>query len=284
VARPLGHAPIVIVALHNENKRPTVYSFPSALTVVSYRVEMLSMSTRFIFKGIGVLLDASKAYRRSSKVMRLGIYGGSFDPVHYGHLLLAESCREQLALDKVFFVPAGLPPHKREVHLTSAVHRLAMLELAIGGEPDFEICRYEVDRQEISYTVETLRWFRSQFPEAELYLLVGADMLNDLPNWREASEICRLAQPVGVKRGGSAPPSLERLASILPVERLDWLQRTQVDMPQIALSASDIRRRVSQGQSIRFRVPKAVEQYILQHQLYRNNNPEGTPAASHQGC
>ena len=216
--------------------------------------------------------------------MRLGIFGGSFDPVHYGHLLLAESCREQLGLDKVIFVPAGRPPHKRETALTPAGHRLAMLELAIAGEPDFEICRYEVDREETSYTVDTLRWFRSQFPEAELYLLVGADMLNDLPNWREAGEICRLAQPVGVKRGGTPPPSLDRLASLLPIERLEWLKKNQVDMPQLALSASDIRRRVSQGQSIRFRVPKAVEQYILQHQLYRHCEPEGAPPAGRQEC
>ncbi len=206
--------------------------------------------------------------------MKLGIFGGSFDPVHYGHLLLAESCREQLNLDKVFFVPAGIPPHKRETRLTPAVHRLAMLELAIAGEADFEICRYEIDRSEISYTVDTLRWFRGQFPEAELYLLVGADMLNDLPNWREAAEICRLAVPVGVRRGGTAPPAPERLLPLLSAERLEQFKKTHVDMPLIALSASEIRRRVQQGQSIRFRVPKAVEQYILHQGLYRNSAPE----------
>lgn len=206
--------------------------------------------------------------------MRLGIFGGSFDPVHYGHLLLAESCREQLNLDKVFFVPAGSPPHKQQIKLTPANHRLAMLELAIGGEPDFEICRFEIERQETSYTVGTLRWFRTQFPQAELFLLVGADMLNDLPNWREAGEICRLAQPVGVRRGGSAPPSIERLTPLLPPERLEWLKNTHVDMPEVALSSSEIRHRVRQRQSIRFRVPKAVEQYILTHGLYRDCGEE----------
>lgn len=206
--------------------------------------------------------------------MRLGIFGGSFDPVHYGHLLLAESCREQLFLDKVFFVPAGVPPHKRRAALTPAIHRLAMLELAIGGEPDFEICRFEIDREEISYTVETLRWFRAQFDQAELFLLVGADMLNDLPNWREVGEICRLAQPVGVRRGGSAPPSFERLMPLLPPERLQWLMNTHVDMPEVALSSSEIRRRVRHRQSIRFRVPKAVEQYIFTHGLYREDVAE----------
>jgi nicotinate-nucleotide adenylyltransferase len=217
--------------------------------------------------------------------MKLGIFGGSFDPVHYGHLLLAESCREQLNLDKVFFVPAGLPPHKRGAKLTPAIHRLAMLELAIGGEPGFEICRFEIDRQETSYTVETLRWFRTQFQQAELFLLVGADMLNDLPNWREADEICRLAQPVGVRRGGSAPPSFERLTPLLPPERLEWLKNTHVDMPEVALSSSEIRRRVRQQQSIRFRVPKAVEQYILTHGLYRDSVGENVSGETNRnGC
>lgn len=216
--------------------------------------------------------------------MKLGIFGGSFDPVHYGHLLLAESCREQLNLDKVFFVPAGIPPHKRETRLTPAVHRLAMLELAIAGEADFEICRYEIDRSEISYTVDTLRWFRSEFPEAELYLLVGADMLNDLPNWREAAEICRLALPVGVHRGGAVPPAPERLLPLLSADRLEQFKKTRVDMPLIALSASEIRRRVQQGRSIRFRVPKAVEQYILHQGLYRNSSPEGAAVSPSDSC
>lgn len=216
--------------------------------------------------------------------MRLGVFGGSFDPVHYGHLLLAECCREQLCLDKVLFVPAGLPPHKKDHRLTPAVHRVAMLELALAAEPGFEICRYEVDRAEVSYTVETLRYLKSRFPSAELFLLVGADMLNDLPNWREAGEVCRLATPVGVRRGGMAPPSLDHLRAILDPGRLDELRSLQVDMPQIELSASDIRARVATGRSIRFRVPKAVEMYILSHGLYRDQppSPGQSPVSSHR--
>lgn len=212
--------------------------------------------------------------------MRLGVFGGSFDPVHYGHLLLAECCREQLSLDKVLFVPAGLPPHKKDHQLTPAVHRVAMLELALAAEPGFEICRYEVERTEVSYTVETLRYLKSRFPNAQLFLLVGADMLNDLPNWREAAEVCRLATPVGVRRGGMAPPSLEPLRSILDPERLDDVRDLKVDMPQIELSASDIRTRVATGKSIRFRVPKAVEMYIFSHGLYRERPADhGQPPA-----
>ncbi|MBC7351379.1 MAG: nicotinate-nucleotide adenylyltransferase [Thermogutta sp.] len=202
--------------------------------------------------------------------MRLGVFGGSFDPVHYGHLLLAECCREQLCLEKVLFIPAGQPPHKRQRPLTPAEHRVAMLELAIGGEPGFEICRYEIERREISYTVETLRFLKGQFPQAELFLLVGADMLNDLPNWREAAEICRLAIPVGVRRAGMPLPSLDGLRAMMEPSRFERVLQLQVDMPQIELSASEIRARVASGKSIRFRVPKAVEMYILHHGLYKD--------------
>ncbi len=210
--------------------------------------------------------------------MRLGVFGGSFDPVHYGHLLLAESCREQLGLEKVLFVPAGQPPHKRQRPLTPVEHRLAMLELAIGGEPGFEICRYEIERQEVSYTVETLRFLKGQLPQADLFLLVGADMLNDLPNWREAAEICRLAIPVGVRRAGMPLPCLDSLRAIMEPSRFEKVVQLHVDMPQIELSASDIRARVAAGKSIRFRVPKAVEMYILQHGLYKDpiGNAPGT--------
>lgn len=216
--------------------------------------------------------------------MRLGVFGGSFDPVHYGHLLLAESCREQLCLEKVLFVPAGQPPHKRQRQLTPAAHRLAMLELAIGGEPGFEICRYEIERREVSYTVETLRFLKGQFPQAELFLLVGADMLNDLPNWREAAEICRLAIPVGVRRAGTPPPCLESLRAIMEPSRFEKLSRLQVDMPQIELSASEIRARVASGKSIRFRVPKAVEMYILHHGLYKDAPANGPVIKQSQVC
>jgi len=216
--------------------------------------------------------------------MRLGVFGGSFDPVHYGHLLLAECCREQLCLEKVLFIPAGQPPHKRQRPLTPAEHRVAMLELAIGGEPGFEICRYEIERREVSYTVETLRFLKSQFPQAELFLLVGADMLNDLPNWREAAEVCRLAIPVGVRRAGMPLPCLDGLRAMMEPSRFERVLELQVDMPQIELSASEIRARVASGKSIRFRVPKAVEMYILHHGLYKDTLAHAATAEESQVC
>lgn len=200
--------------------------------------------------------------------MRIGIYGGTFDPIHFGHLLLADSCREQIPLDKVFFVPAGRPPHKRVTEVSPAVDRLAMLELAIFGEENFVVCRYEIDREEVSYTVDTVRWFRESWPDAELFLMMGADMWHDLPHWREPREICRLATPVAVCRPGTPEPNPDCLLPFLPE---DGLKRgfVRVDMPAIGISSSEVRARVAAGKSIRFRVPRAVEAYIATHQLYR---------------
>jgi len=202
--------------------------------------------------------------------MRIGIYGGTFDPIHFGHLLLAESCREQIPLDKVFFVPAGKPPHKRESVATPAVDRLAMLELAIFGEQAFAACRYEIDREEVSYTVDTVRWFRESWPEAELFLLMGADMWYDLPHWRAPQEICRLATPVAVCRPGVPEPNPDCLLSLLPQDQ-PGRKVLRVEMPAIGISSSEIRARIAAGRSIRFRVPRAVEAYIAMHRLYRES-------------
>ena len=125
--------------------------------------------------------------------MRIGIFGGSFDPVHFGHLLLAECCREQGQLDAVWFLPAAIPPHKQQQReLTPAQNRIEMLELAIGGHPAFSVSRYETDRGGVNYTVETLAHFRDEDPARELFFLLGADMFRDLPQWRQPERICEL--------------------------------------------------------------------------------------------
>src|SRR5690242_13897575 len=121
--------------------------------------------------------------------MRLGIFGGSFDPVHYGHLLLAECCRETLRLDEVWLIPAAVPPHKQLRELADGKHRLQMLELALGGHEQIRASAVELERGGISYTVDTLAAVRDRSPAAELFLLMGADSLHDLPNWREPARI-----------------------------------------------------------------------------------------------
>ncbi len=201
--------------------------------------------------------------------MRLGLFGGSFDPVHYGHLLLAECCREQLHLDQVWFLPAAVPPHKQQRMLSAAEARLEMLELAIAGNAAFSVCSYEIERGGISYTVETLRYICGDTPEIELFLLMGADMLNDLPNWRNAAEILQLATPAVANRAGFDEPDFQGLAAIAPAEVVERIREHQVLIPQVELSSSDIRRRVAEGRSIRYRTPRAVQKYIETHGLYR---------------
>lgn len=201
--------------------------------------------------------------------MRLGLFGGSFDPVHLGHLLLAEYCREQARLDQVVFLPAAVPPHKQDRELSPAERRVEMLQLAIAGHPHFIVSRYEVDRGGVSYTVDTLRHYRQQDPEGELFLLVGADMLHDLHHWREVAEICQLAIPVAVRRPGGDELDYSTLAGLVTSERLDLFRQYQVEMPQIGLSSTEIRRRVAAGRSIRYQTPRAVEMYIATQGLYK---------------
>jgi nicotinate-nucleotide adenylyltransferase len=207
--------------------------------------------------------------------MRLGIFGGTFDPVHYGHLLLAECCREQLGLNELWFVPAAVPPHKQGRELTPGSLRAEMLELAIAGHTALRVCRYEIDRGGVSYTVDTLAHVRSEHPDAELFFLLGADSLRDLPGWRDPVRLCELATPVVVGRvshpGIEAASALDYgpLAEILSAERIAQIRGHRVEMPLVELSSSDIRRRVATGRSIRFRTPRAVEQFIADKQLYR---------------
>lgn len=201
--------------------------------------------------------------------MRLGIFGGSFDPVHYGHLLLAETCREQCRLDQVWFMPAATPPHKQDHELTSAKQRTEMLRLAIGGYEPFVVSEWEIERGGVSYTVDTLAALHEQQPDAELFFLMGADSLRDLPSWRSPERICQLATPIVVRRHGSSEPDMAVLEKMVSPQRLADIRAAQVEMPVIELSSTDLRARVRDGRGIRFRTPRAVEEYIANARLYR---------------
>lgn len=195
--------------------------------------------------------------------MRLGIFGGAFDPVHNGHLLLAEQCREACGLDEVWFVPTRVPPHKDRV-LTDGKQRLDMLNFAVAGQPEFVVSRIELDRDEVSWTVDTLRRLSAGRPGDELFLLMGADSLRDILAWREPREIARLAHLVAVSRDSA---NFGKLLEPLPADMRDRVQR--VHIPEVGFSASDIRQRVAAGRSIRFMVPRAVEEYVRQQRLYQ---------------
>ena len=202
--------------------------------------------------------------------MRLGIFGGTFDPVHYGHLLLAECCREQCRLDRVWFLPTATPPHKLSAEITPADHRAEMLSLAIAGNAAFEVCRYELDRGGVNYTADTLAHLRQEDPDRELFFLMGGDSLADLPTWREPARICELATLVVVQRPGMTELNFDSLSGALSADQIDAIRRHLVEMPRIDLSAREMRALVAAGKSIRYRTPRSVEKYIETHGLYRS--------------
>ena len=199
--------------------------------------------------------------------MKLGILGGTFDPIHYGHLLMAEQCREQCELDEIWFLPTGSPPHKQGLQITNGEIRAEMLELAIAGQPAFSVSRKEIEQQGTTYTFQTLEKLHEEDPHRELYFLIGADSLADLPNWRKPSRIVELATVVAVNRGDRPLPSLKPLREKLGEAAAERIQF--VSMPGIDLSATDLRRCVKAGRSIRYTTPRAVEVYIEEHSLYR---------------
>lgn len=213
--------------------------------------------------------------------VRLGLFGGTFDPVHDGHLLLAECCREQCRLDAVWFLPAAQPPHKQGQTITPTHERIEMLELAIAGHPSFAICRHEIDRGGVSYTVDTLTHFHAEDPDRELFFLMGADMLLDLPHWRKPAKVCELATPVVVCRPTCGPLEFSCLDGIVAPKRIEAIRGHRVEMPEIGTSGSELRRRVSLGQSIRYRVPPAVELYIATHGLYADTQTATEPSHSY---
>lgn len=198
--------------------------------------------------------------------MRLGLFGGTFDPVHYGHLLLAEQCREQCGLDEVWFLPSGSPPHKQRQGINAGEVRAELLELAIAGDPHCVVNRMELDREGTTFTVDTLQHLHDEDASRELFFLIGADSLKDLPSWREPQRIAELATIVAVNRGDRPLPNRDALASSLG--EAIALRVQLVTMPGIDLSATDIRRRIREGKSIRYMVPRAVEMYIEEHGLY----------------
>ena len=191
---------------------------------------------------------------------RIGLFGGTFDPPHLGHLVLAEWARARLGLDRVVFMPAGTPPHKRGRRLTDAAHRLAMTRLAVRGNPAFSVSGLEARRVGPSFTVDTLQHFHARQPGARLYLLMGADSLADFPSWRGPGEIARLATLVVAARPGPADPAQGAVARGRVV---------MLDNPLVAISSSALRSRVRAGRSLRYLVPESVAAYVARHGLYR---------------
>jgi nicotinate-nucleotide adenylyltransferase len=202
--------------------------------------------------------------------MRLGLFGGTFDPVHVGHLILAEQCREACGLDRVWFVVAGEPPHKRGDR-TPLAHRLEMVRIAIAGHSAFEASDLESRRPGPHYSVDTLTAVRRERPGDDLFFLVGADSVVELPTWRDPAGIARLATIVVANRPGIEEVDPTALPDFGPgAEPLQL-----VTIPPIGIASSDLRRRQAEGKSIRYMVPRGVEAYIDANGLYHEQTPSG---------
>lgn len=200
--------------------------------------------------------------------MRIGVFGGSFDPVHWGHLTLADCCLRQAGLDRVLFVPTARQPLKPRGPVASNEDRVAMVRLAVADRPEFDLSTIELDRGGVSYTVDTLREIQAEHPRAELFLLMGADALADFPKWREPAAICALATLLVVRRSGHAAPDLAKLTPLMSTERLGETIAAQVEMPDTPVSSSEIRRLIAAQGDWRPLVPAAVAQYIAERGLY----------------
>lgn len=186
---------------------------------------------------------------------RIGIMGGTFNPPHLGHLLMAEQVGKQLDLDEVWFMPTSTPPHKEPKVTIDAQHRLNMTRIAIQGNPMFKLQPYEVDKGGTNYTVDTMRHFVSTYPLSDFYYIIGTDSANDLSTWKDIDTLQTLVQFVGVRRPGEPP-----YRGDYPIL---W-----VDSPMVDLSSTEIRLRVYLEQSIRYQVPSNVAAYIMAHHLY----------------
>lgn len=197
--------------------------------------------------------------------MKTGIFGGTFDPVHIGHLIMAEQAREAVGLDEVWFVPAARPPHKPDHVPVAAEHRFRMVQLAIQGVPGFSVSRIELERPGPSYTVDTVQQLVRRHPQREFFFIVGGDMVLDLPRWYKIKEILHAVHMIGLVR-----PHVEWGDDRLP----EWIQKRLYlvrEGVQVDLSSTDIRQRVQTGRSIRFLVPESVRRHIKENRLYESS-------------
>jgi nicotinate-nucleotide adenylyltransferase len=196
--------------------------------------------------------------------VNIGVLGGTFDPIHIGHLIIAEEARIKLGLREVLFVPAGQPWLKLGRNITLAVHRVEMVRRAIADNPHFKICTLEVERPGPSYTVDTLTMLQKQLGSAaSFFFILGRDTLAELPLWKEPEKLVQLCRLVVAPRLGSK--DLKHLETSIP-GLLDTV--IQLDMPVIGISSSGIRQRIAQGLPVRYLVPAAVEKYITEHKIY----------------
>lgn len=203
--------------------------------------------------------------------MRIGIMGGTFDPVHNGHLTIAKSAAEQLGLQQVLFMPTGNPHFKLDQHVTDAAKRARMVELAIAQEPLFTLDLREVQREGVTYTADTLEELQAQHDDAELFFFLGTDAARMLPQWRRAETVARLCKPVVLRRPGEDTQSVKEAMESSDCD----FDAIYLDVPQVDISSTGLRQRIADGLEIDGMVPQAVAQYIAENDLYSTSSKQG---------
>ncbi|MCC7189831.1 MAG: nicotinate-nucleotide adenylyltransferase [Anaerolineales bacterium] len=199
---------------------------------------------------------------------RIGLFGGTFDPPHLGHLILASEAQSQLELDRLLWILTPEPPHKQGQQITSTEHRLAMVQLAIADNSAFELSRVELDRPGPHYTSDTIKLIAEKNPSAEIVPIIGGDSLHDLPTWHQPKEIVYACHWIGVMRRPHEEASLDALERELPGIRA---KVHYVNAPLLEIASREIRGRIAEGRSVRYYLPMSVYNYINQHHLYHQS-------------
>lgn len=204
---------------------------------------------------------------RQSRIRKLAIMGGTFDPIHMGHLVTAEEVRHEFQVDEVLFVPTGHPPHKSNINMTTCEHRYLMTVLATAANPYFKVSRIEIEREGVTYTIDTIKELKRIYGnEVQLYFITGADAVHKILSWKESRELLQICDFVAVTRPGYNKEEL-----IEQIEELNKQYKTNIhflEVPALAISSSDIRRRLNEMKPIKYLVPQEVENYIKKHELY----------------
>ena len=218
----------------------------------------------------------------NKKLRRVGVFGGTFNPIHLGHLRAAEEIREILSLNRIIFIPSSIPPHKKSTELPKSMHRLRMVELATNGNSLFDVSEFEIKKKGISYTIDTLKYFKKYFPEYELFFLLGTELFSEIDTWKEFINLFDLANFSVIKR----PGYYGSVFSMIPLALQDkfhyYRERNHttfyindklnlicfVEIAGLQISSSQIREFIRKGKSIKYMVPDEVESYIISNKLY----------------
>lgn len=222
--------------------------------------------------GAGAELWDDGAPTQTSRPQRIGIMGGTFDPIHNGHLVAASEVQSRFDLDEVVFVPTGQQPFKKDRAVTFAEHRYLMTVIATANNPRFSVSRADIDRGGTTYTIDTLRDITAQYPGAELFFITGADVLPQILNWKDSAELWELAHFVGVNRPGH----------VLSTQGLPTDGISVIEVPAMAISSTDIRERARTGRPVWYLVPDGVVRYITKYNLYQRNQSTSSAVVPHE--